>query len=238
MMQRTTSTALFSLLLLAALILCSDQQARADSGWRRIANEDGITVMQRDVAQQSFPTFRGIGTIQASIYDVVAVMSDIPRYSEWMAACLISKELRSVDERLYVIYTRTDAPWPVSDRDAVYRSVVEVNRDRLEVDIRFRAIKNSKVKKVKGVVRMEKLRGHFKLKGLGPTLTRIDYQVDADPEGWVPKWLAKLATRKLPLQTIRNMRKQVVRTRGWYTERIRRWKSGAGPNLSALSTRP
>lgn len=205
----------------------------ADSGWRRVANEDGITVMQRDVTGQSFPTFRGIGTIHASIYDVVAVMSDIPRYSQWMAACLVSKELKSVDERLYVIYTRTDAPWPVSDRDAVYRSTVEVNRDRLEVDIRFKAIKNSTVKRVKGVVRMEKLKGHFKLKGLGPTLTRIDYQVDADPQGWVPKWLARLATRKLPLQTIRNLRRQVVKTQGWYEKRIRRWKAGAGPHLSA-----
>lgn len=211
-----------------ALVLSLVGFARANSRWRRIANEEGITVMEREVPGRGFPTFRGIGTIHASIYDVIAVISDIKRHTEWMQSLIASQLLEQVTEGQRIIYMRINSPWPVSDRDAVYRSETKVIRKNDEIDevnITFRAVRSKLKVHVDGVVRMENLRGHYRFKALGANKTRVDYQVDADPGGWLPTWLAKLAARKLPLNTIRNMRKQVSRTRGWYAKRIKRWKA-------------
>ena len=72
---------------------------------------------------------------------------------------------------------------------------------------------------------MTRLRGYFRFKALGKDRTHVTYEVDADPQGSVPRWIARLATRTLPVGTIRNLRQQARRTRGWYDGWIRRWQA-------------
>lgn len=209
----------------ALVLLGSSAPAHAAPSWKWITREDGIAVAMRDVPGRDFPTFRGVGVVGASIYDVLAVLSDTKRQPEWMDRCIDARLLRKISEKEYIVYSRTDVPWPIADRDAVYHSKVHVNRKRNMVNIRFRAVRSKLKGKVKGVVRMTSLRGHFKLSARSLNSTLVDYQVDADPAGSIPRWLAKIATRRLPLQTIRKLRKQVKKTRGWYTKRIQRWKA-------------
>jgi len=224
-MATMSSSAALRCCLWAGLAAALAGPARADSGWKTIVVEDGIKVTERKVPGQVFPTFRGVGDVNASIYDVLAVVSDIKRHTQWVESCIASRVVERKGWRQYVVYSRTNVPWPISDRDAVYRSHVKVNAKRTEVTIVFKAIRG-KVPRVSGVVRMVNLRGHFKFKKLGEHKTRIDYQVDADPGGWIPKWLARLATRKMPLSTIQGMRKRVKATKGWYHKRIKQWKAG------------
>jgi len=153
------------------------------------------------------------------------VLSDVPRYKEWNARTRDARELRKVSELEYLVYTRTDIPWPLADRDAVYHSTVHVDRKRKIIDVRFHAVSSPLMGPVKGVVRMTSLRGHYRLTALGPQRTLMDLQVDADPGGWVPKWLAKMGTKSLPLETIQRLRRQVRKTQGWYNDRIRRWQA-------------
>jgi hypothetical protein len=208
--------------LLALLLLAAPQAAAQD--WRHITSEDGIAVTAREVPGRGFPTFRGTGTIDASLWEVLAVLSDVSRHKEWMFRCAEARQLRKISEMEYIVYSRTDAPWPVSDRDAVFHSTVHPSLKDLTIDVRFEAVQSPLMGPVKGVVRMTKLRGHYRLKALGENKTLMDYQADADPGGMLPGWLAKLATRRLPLDTIRSLRKRVKVTRGWYNERIKRWQ--------------
>jgi hypothetical protein len=205
------------------VLLLTASVADAAAKWQHVLREDGISVSTREVKGRGFPTFRGVGVVHANIFEVLAVLSDIKRYTEWQGACAEARLLRKINEREYIVYSRTDAPWPVSDRDTVNRSKVHVDLKRRIVNVKFRAIKTGLQGPVSGVVRMNKLRGHFKLTSLSRNKTRVDYKVDADPEGMLPTWVAKIATKKLPLDTIRQLRTQVKRTRGWYNKRIKRW---------------
>jgi hypothetical protein len=211
---------------LGLLTLLQSGAAVAKPGWQHVAHEDGITVSMREVPGRGFPTFRGRGIIYASMYQVLAVMSDFKRHTEWMERCIEARKLRKINEREYIVYARTDVPWPLSDRDAVYHSKVHIDLKRYVVDIRFWAERSKLMPPVDGVVRMTDLRGHYKMRAVARGKTHIEYQVDADPKGLLPTWLAKIATKRLPLQTIRKLRKQAQRTRGWYTKRIERWKAG------------
>ena len=219
------------LLLIAGLLVVLGAReppalARPEPGWTLVTTEDGIEVTAREVPGRGFPTFRGVGVIYSDIYQVLAVMADTRRHCEWMDRCAAAKQLRKISEREYIVYSRTDVPWPIADRDAVFHSVALVDVKRRNVEIRFTAVTHPSMPPVDGVVRMTDLRGHYKMQALAIDRTRVEFQVDADPKGLLPKWLAKMATRRLPLYTIRDMRKQVNKTRGWYAERIKRWMAG------------
>lgn len=214
---------LAGLLVIAALALPGTARA---SSWQHVVTEDGITVTSREVPGRDFPTFRGVGVVHGSIYEVLAVLKDIGRYSEWMERAKNGRLLKQINELEYVVYGCTDAPWPVSDRDAVYQSKTIVDLPKMTVTVNFWAVKSKVMPPQDGIVRMEKLRGHFKFKALDERKTRVEYQADADPAGMLPTWVAKLATKKLPLATLQGLRRQVKRTRGWYERQIKAWKQG------------
>lgn len=212
--------------LMALTLVALPDAAGATGGWTVVGKKDGIIVTTREVNGRDFPTFRGVGVIQGNLFQVLAVLSDIRRHPEWLERARDVRLVRKINELEHVVYGRTDAPWPVSDRDAVYRSRTHVDLPRRTVTIRFWATRDRRVPRRDGVVRMERLRGHYRFIALDQHKTRVTYQVDADPGGLLPTWLATRATRWLPLRTLQGLRRQVKRTNGWYEARIRRWKAG------------
>ena len=193
--------------------------------WEHVTTDDGIVVHSREIPGRGFPTFRGVGMINANIYQVLGVLRDVKRHKEWMDSSIASYMIEKFDELNYVVYGRTDAPWPVSDRDAVFRSRATVDLKKQRVTVRFWAVRSKRKLPVTGVVRMTKLRGYFRFQALSENKTRLVYVVDADPVGSLHKWIARLATKKLPLNTIKNLRKQCRRTNGWYDKQIKAWKA-------------
>jgi hypothetical protein len=181
-------------------------------------------VMMSDAPGRSFPTIRATAVIHESIFDVLAVLSDPPRFPEWIERCAETRILARPSELEYVTYTLTDAPWPVSDRDAIYHARATVTPSQKLVMVRFQSVKDARVPPRKGVVRLDALRGYYGLKILGPRLTQFDYELDADPGGWVPKWIGRITAKRAVINTIRALRKHVARTRGSYVQRIARWK--------------
>lgn len=218
--------------------------AQAGSGWEQVASEEGITVYSKQAPGRGFPTFRGVGLVGADIFQVMAVLSDIERYPQWADRCMEARLLEKKSEFERILYNRTDSPWPVEDRDAVFHSVAHVDLKKMVVNIRFQAVRSERMRPIAGVVRMNWLRGHYVLSFKGPGKTLVDYQVDANPGGLLPTWLAKMATRRLPLFTIRNLRTQCKKTEGWYKTRIEQWKKlhkemeAAAAAKEALKTAP
>ncbi len=185
--------------------------------------EDGITVTKRDVKGRSLPIFRGVAVIDSKITQVLAVMYDVDRHPEWMHRCVGAKLFKRWGDRGFLIYNRTKVPWPASDRDAILRVDVSVNWAKREVILRFKSVESSFMGPVDGVVRMPKLKGFYKLKEVDGKNTHVEYQVDADPGGWIPSWIATLVTRTLPFGTLRKLRFQARRTNGWYAARVKTW---------------
>ena len=192
--------------------------AQAGGKWVTITKEQGVTVTNRREKGRVFPTFRGTGRVKANILDVFAVISDADRQKEWMHNCADSKMLKVVDDNTRITYNRTDAPWPVKDRDCTLRAKVDVITPGKEIKVRFRAIKTGLMGEVADVVRMPVLEGHWYLVGMGPDKTLVEYQVNADPAGDLPGWLVEQTSKDLPLHTLVNLRKQVSATMGQYED--------------------
>jgi hypothetical protein len=202
------------------------------SGWEIIAQEAGITVSRKDVPGRDLPIFRGTGVVNASAIEILAILSDSPRNPEWMHNCHSARKLKTIDDQSRIIYNRTTAPWPVSDRDVVLQSSATWVPDTATVMVRFKSISSPLQGEVDGVVRMPRLNGFYKLEALSWEKTRVTYQVDADPGGLLPDWLVERVQNDIPLKTLKNLRRQVVRMRGKYPVFMKKWdprQGGAAP---------
>ncbi|MCU1278267.1 MAG: hypothetical protein JWM53_1813 [bacterium] len=201
---------------LACLVVTGAGTARAEDGrgaWEQVSNKDGILVERRSVEGYKLKEFVGRGVVYAPIGRVLAVIRDANRRGEWMPACGDSHVVEeNLATRTQLAYHRTKAPWPVSDRDSVNRAEMFVEPAKHRVYLPFEAVTVAQIPAVKGVVRMPFMRGHWVLIPVdGGKATEAEYQVFANPGGSLPDWLANVASKTLPRETIAGLRKQVTR---------------------------
>jgi len=75
---------------------------------------------------------------------------------------------------------------------------------------------------------MPRLAGYYHLEVID-----AGHQVDADPGGLLPDWLVKLTSRKLPIETLVGLRRQVAKTRGKYEAFLKRYDPTKGGKVPA-----
>jgi hypothetical protein len=195
------------------LLLAATAPSRAaPTDWELVKSSDGIVVDRRAVPGSPLKEFRGRAVIDAPIADILAVFSDVDRATEWMDSCNGARVVDDIDDRHKLVYNRTHAPWPVSDRDAVLHNIVHFDEADRRVELQFWSVQSDKAPPVKGVVRMPFLRGHWKLwPSADGQSTRVEYQVHANPGGALPEWLVNYVSRDLPFKTIEGLRAQTRR---------------------------
>lgn len=199
--------------LLLTLCLCTiAREVGAEDGWEPIYRQDGIEVHRRTVQGSRLLEFRGRGVIDAPAPRLLAVLRDAERRTEWTDRCVESRLIEQVSPRVQISYNRTSAPWPVKDRDVVLRGETQVDPAGRHVRIAFHAVTDPRAPPRPQAVRMPALRGHWLFTPIdGGRRTHAEYQVLADPGGALPTWMANLAARQLPYQTIQGMRRQAQR---------------------------
>jgi len=197
--------------------------AFGEDGWQPLVTQDGVVVEERATAGRALPELRASAEIEAGIFDVLAVITDVPRQTQWMHDCVESRLVREEGDDVSLIYNRTDAPWPVSDRDVVLRSQTTLLAPSGHVEVRFSNVTDPGAPPVDGVVRMPRLVGSYDLLSVSPTRTSVRYQLDIDPGGSLPGFAVTRTTRRTPLYTLLGLRRQVEAMRGKYAEFVTRW---------------
>lgn len=178
--------------------------------WEQVDQSDGITVWQRAVPGTSLVEFRGRGLVKDNIRKILAVLSDHDRKVEWMHQCAESRLVQAMSPKHLIIYNRTGSPYPfISDRDVVVEAQVQFWADKKQIRIDAWSVEHPRVPEREGAVRMPKLLLSWILVQKDEHTTEVTYEVQADPGGSLPNWLVNLASKSLPLHSIRNLRKQV-----------------------------
>lgn len=202
--------------------------------WHKINESDGIKVYAKDHPERSLPSFRGVGVVKASVRDILAVLFDTAHNCEWMDRCVESRVLKEVGETERIVYTRTGAPWPVSDRDVIVRTSVQYDARTGQVRSPFESVRSYPgAAPVDGVVRMTTLAGYYHFVPLGDERTRVTFEVDADPGGALPAFVVKWASRSIPIDQINGLRQQVKRLRPEARRRIAGWHLWSTPAAPA-----
>jgi hypothetical protein len=220
--------------LLALVLALGIAGEAAAGGWKVVRKEAGVTVSQKDIAGRDLPIFRGSTVIKADIYALLGILQDIDHHPTWMHRCKEARVIKRYEEFHVLHYNRTDAPWPISDRDTVLDSRVEIQPEKHTVLVRFKAVSSPLQGEVGDVVRMRRLRGYYKLTALSDSRTRVEYQVDADPGGSLPAWVVAMASEDLPVNTLTNLRARAKSGKATYQSFRSRWDPALNPDAPVL----
>ncbi|MBM4342580.1 MAG: START domain-containing protein [Deltaproteobacteria bacterium] len=212
-----------------AIVLGCLPVAAGAAQWERHGTEDGVLLESRQVEGSSLPEFRGSATLAAPILEIAAVIDDLDRFCQWQKRCVGARQLQRTSDTERIFYTRTEAPWPLQDRDTVLRGKVSGLGDNLDVVVRFDHLHDPRFPPYPGVVRMPTGSGHFRMTRVDDDHTRVEYQVRADPGGWVPAWAARLSARQVPRDTLAGLRRHLPAVRGRYAEFIEKWRTKPSP---------
>jgi hypothetical protein len=195
-------------------------QSIGEAAWTEVAIDRGVTVWSRDGLDRMLPELRAQGKISGELFHAMAVILDNERSPEWVHNCTESQEIKRLDARTTWVYSVTDSPWPVSDRD----TVVKVVADEIEPNQQYRVVMQAQpdlVPLVEGRVRIPYSKIYFLLKRAGANTIQIEYGLDVDPGGALPKWLVRRTARNTLIETIIALEAQVAQTRDQYQFEIK-----------------
>ena len=208
------------------LMVFASHAAQADTNsesWQILSERDGITLSQpREPDTFAVPS-RGETVMEAPLFDVLAVIQDVPRHVDWRPRCVESRTVPRPGHAP-LVYSRSAGSWPVADRDSIVRSELSSQRWGHDARVSFDSVKSPLAPPVDGVVRTPFVAGHYALEALGPERTRVAYQIGIDIGGWVPGFVTRFVSEDMPIDTLVNLRSQVHRTRGEYRALVAAWE--------------
>lgn len=201
------NVSLLTLLLFVVLVGGVTQAFAAD--WELNRDAEGIKVFTRPVADSGIKEFKGIAEIESPAEDIVSFIRDSDHFKDWFPSTPESKLLDRKGAVSYQ-YSVMDAPWPVSDRDNVLRSVLERDATSGAIQINVTAAPDFYPEQPDRV-RVQKARGFWRIEPLETNRSRVTFSMHLEPGGGVPEWLSNTRVVETPYEALTNLRASVKR---------------------------
>ncbi|NWA01057.1 START domain-containing protein [Pseudomonas gingeri] len=193
---------LLSVIALTAACLSTATVVLADD-WKLAHEEDGIQVFLSKVPGSHYQSFRGEVDIKADVSTLSDLQENLRVACKWLYACADMRLLKNDGDDTWV-YLTTDLPWPASPRDMVLHVHTERNDDGSLVRHLDAAPDYTPV--VPGLIRVRQLSGVWKMQPRSDSETRVIYQLQAEPAGDIPSWLANQFVVDAPMVSLKTLR--------------------------------
>lgn len=195
------NTMILSIFLLHSVLTYSQ------NNWNMVKEGDGVQVFTTKTDGFDFKTFRAKVTLQCSVHTFVALLHDVENFRDWGYKISESKILNREGDSLQIYYSVAKAPFPYKNRDGIY-----LNRFRwmseaqiLYVDIEildtYLPLKD-KLIRIKGT-------GIWKVTVLPLGKLEIIFEMQLDPGGNIPAWMANMFVDDSPYHTLLKL-KEVI----------------------------
>lgn len=178
--------------------------------WKLIKNEDGIQVYSRKPDNSKFRIIKVSTQIKTSLSSLVKLIKDASDHKKWVYLDKKAEILKEENSFSWVMYSQTNAPWPVSDRDIVARGHLSQDSITKIVTIRGEALPGY-VPKDPDYVRIPYALSKWQFIPEKGGLVKVEFTLVIDIGGSVPRWLTNLTAAKGPYQTMRGLRKEIKR---------------------------
>jgi len=175
--------------------------------WQLKTTENNLKLYTRNNDQSGVKEVRIKTEIATSLDKLFAVLGDVSNYEKWVYKCSEAKMIKVISENDYYYYTRSDLPFPLSDRDIVVRSRQWKDKDGLFYS--HSSIIHNMVKTKKGIVRIKEFDAYWKITKKENGILGIDYVVQTHPGGSLPNWAINLGIAKGPIETMKSLIKQL-----------------------------
>jgi hypothetical protein len=195
MVIQSTRSALVQISLVLSLVLFVAGfagTATQAGDWTLEKQADGIDVYTRPVEGSDIKEFKGEGVVGVEVENIVALLRDAGRFKDWFPNTSESRLLKREGDTSFQ-YSVMATPWPISDRDNVFRSVT--TRDApTEVPIQD------------GRHRVTRAKGSWQLTPQGPGRTFVTFIMHLEPGGGLPDWMVNARIVATPFEALMNLR--------------------------------
>ncbi len=185
-----------------------DALAASTDDWSLELQQDGIDVYTRPVEGSGIKEFKGVAVVDASIDGIIALLRDSSRFKTWFPNTAESTLLGREGNFSYQ-YSVMNLPWPMSNRDNVLRSVFTRDEETGVVDITIVAAPDYHPVQ-RGLVRVQKARGTWKLEPLDDHKTNVMFTMHLEPGGGIPQWMINARIVATPFEALTNLRTKVA----------------------------
>jgi hypothetical protein len=166
---------------------------------------NGIAVYTRPYEGSSYPEVRASGDVCATLPQLVAFVEDVAAFEQWIPDTAEARLLEQPAPRMQIYYIRTSMPWPIKDRDMIYRlSETADSSLTTTVSVGIEGLPDY-LPADAGAVRMKHVSGRWSFVQTGAR-TRIDLDMHIEPGGGVPAWLARQRIVGTPTKMLANLR--------------------------------
>jgi hypothetical protein len=186
------------------LIIIGGTQSQADD-WTLEKQADGIDVYTRPVAGSYIKEFKGEGVVGVDVEDIVGLLRDAGRFKDWFPNTSESRLVKREGDTSYQ-YSVMATPWPISDRDNVFRSVTTRDESTGRVEITVNAAP-TEVPIQDGRHRVTRAKGSWQLTPQGPERTLVTFIMHLEPGGGLPDWMVNARIVATPFEALMNLRK-------------------------------
>ncbi|QXI30975.1 START domain-containing protein [Pseudomonas vanderleydeniana] len=193
---------LLSVIALTTACLGTATLAAAEN-WKLAHEEDGIKVYLTQVPGSRYQSFRGVADIKAEVSTLRDLQENLRVACKWLYACAEMRLLKNDGDDTWV-YLTTELPWPAAPRDMVLHVHTEQGDDgslvrRLEATPDY-------LPPVTGLIRVRQLSGLWQMRPKTDGETEVTYQLQAEPAGDIPSWLANRFVVDAPMVSLKTLR--------------------------------
>ena len=214
---------MFSRLVGVALLLLVSVVSQA-AEWELARDRNGIKVWTRNEPGYPIRAFKAVTTVDSSLSGLVSLIMDTDHVSEWAYRILgVNVLTRDDDAATFVIYTKTDFPWPLSNRDVVLAGQIAQDEKTKLVTIRSRSTPAGQYPEQPVFLRMPDMVGDWIFRPLGAGKVEVTMIGRANPSGNIPFGVVNLIIHETPYRTLQGLR-QVIGADRYQRARLKQIK--------------
>ena len=176
----------------------------AQEEWKQIRDKEGITVFTRSNPNMAFKEFKSSMVVKADLEQFLAVLYDIEGLRSWGYNLKSAELVRREADSIQVYYAVAKAPFPYKNRDGVYLNRFKWNPAEKQLKVEIDLLEDV-IPEKDNLVRMEGY-GTWLVRVLNDGRLKIDFQMQMDPGGSIPAWMANMFAGDSPYYTLTGLR--------------------------------
>lgn len=185
------------------LVFCIGMLLVQLPGWTFRFNKDGVNVSTRETPGSAFNAFKGTATLPYPAERIASVIQDVAAYPCWCYQTSSTEIIRKENNRIY--YRAVTLTPPLVKNREVYSYTERISGITPgEIILVIKSTESSEPVP-DDFVRMPYSNGRWRLVSLSVNSTLVEFEMEADPGGSIPAWLANRASVDAPWQTIKRL---------------------------------
>ena len=174
--------------------------------WRLQKAQSGIAVYSAKVPDSEYKAILATVTIQADIDELVAFVRDPEQCTRWVYRCKQSYRYDSLDAQQEYIYTSSNMPFPVKNRDVL--ALIKWQKDPVTNTVTSTGTATEDIlEEDEGHVRITDATVIWEFTPVDGGEVNIRSYTHLDPAGGIPAWLNNTLAVDMPLKTLSRLKK-------------------------------